>query len=122
MKEISLIKKAQELGLCKISKHPITKQRIILPPEPDYPDLADEWKHLQTYANNRRNINIKLQVFKEEGYQEAISDVRGVIGRSRDTGYSGSAGISTVRYNLNSFLEKRKKTLNTSDTEKVEKQ
>ena len=65
MKQISLIKKAKELGLCKIQKHPVTGQRIILPPEPDYPDLTNEWEELQTYVNNRRNVKINLKLDKK---------------------------------------------------------
>ena len=117
MKEISLIKKALELGLCKIQKHPVTGQRMILPPEPDYPDLVDEWEQLQTYANNRRNINIKLGVLKEEGYKEAVSDIRGIISRTSSNAYSGNEGISQVRVNVNNFLEERNKKLNTNNTE-----
>ena len=33
MKQISLIKKAHELGLCEVSKHHITGIRVILPPD-----------------------------------------------------------------------------------------
>ena len=62
MKEISLIKKAQELGLCRISKHPITGDRVILPSDEDCLDLTDEWEQLQIYVNNRRNIKINLKI------------------------------------------------------------
>ncbi len=63
MKQISLIKKAQELGLCKVAKHPITKERVILPPDGGAINiLTDEWEELQTYANNRRNIKVKLSL------------------------------------------------------------
>lgn len=66
MKEISLIKKAQELGLCKISKHPITQYRVILPPDNDMGlDLTDEWEQLQVYVNNKRNIKINLKLDKD---------------------------------------------------------
>ena len=62
MKKISLIKKARELGLCKISKHPITGDRVIVPSDGDCLDLTDEWEELQNYANNRRNIKVSLKI------------------------------------------------------------
>lgn len=62
MKEIGLITKAKELGLCKIIKHPVTGYRVILPPDNEVPDLNDEWEELQTFVNNRRNIKINLKL------------------------------------------------------------
>ncbi len=59
MKQISLIKKAQELGLCRVTKHPFTKQRVILV---NNEDMTEQWEELQKYANDRRNVKVKLSL------------------------------------------------------------
>ncbi len=76
-KKIGLITKAIELGLVKKIKHPVTNERVLLVGEEP---KTDEWEELEDFANNRRNIKLKLDLNAKalSSANKQIEEMKGV--------------------------------------------
>ncbi len=108
-KRIGLITKAKELGLVKQIKHPATGEKVLLVGEEP---KTDEWEELEDFANNRRNIKLKLSLNDKALTSstkeiEELRDNNNQLSKSNNVWFHNFRDLTKEKTKLKSPLQKK---------------